>query len=336
MSRRHVPVHHSTLDSVSLGPMLGRLYPLRRPFACRLYKAAGSDIYIVTSAGRTYWLKVYPHGYRSRREILAEVDLLDRLAGRGVAVAKAVRRRDGRGLCTLRAPEGVRYAVLFDDALGEPVAVKDATTVQSRAFGAMAGRMHKAMDTIRTAYPRRHLDLTYLIEGSLGHIEPFLACRRGDFDYLRRVADDLAHRVNELVSSNKSTYGLCHGDLHTQNAHFDGSGKPTLFDFEDFAYGWRAYDIAFFLGRAAVGWDRAAKAARTRRWNAFLEGYLGQRALSRSELQAAEVFVPIRQLWAIGFIFRHGIRYYGWHRIPETQLTENINFIRNWMHCYCR
>ena len=336
MSGRHLPVHHSTLESVSLAPTLGKLYPLRRPFACRLYKAAGSDIYIVSSAGRTYWLKVYPHGYRSRREILAEVDLLDRLARCGVAVARAVRRRDGRGLCTLRAPEGVRYAVLFGNAAGEPVAVMDATVKQCCAFGAMAGRMHKVMDTVRTAYPRRHLDLTHLLDDSVFCLKPFLTHRCSDLDYLRGVADDLRHRVTELLTKARPVYGLCHGDLHTQNAHFDDGGLPTLFDFEDFGYGWRAYDIAFFLGRAAVGWDRAAKAARTRRWNAFLEGYLGQRALSRSELQAAEVFVPIRQLWAIGFIFRHGIRYYGWHRIPEKQLTESINFIRNWMRCYCR
>lgn len=336
MTRRHLPVHHSTFESVSLAPTLAKLYLLRRPLACRLYKAAGSDIYMVTSAGRTYWLKVYPHGYRSRREILAEIDLLDRLARRGVAVARAVRRCDGRGLCMLRAPEGVRYAVLFADAPGKPVAVKDATVAQACAFGAMAGRMHKAMDTIRTGYSRAHLDLTCLLDGSLTCLKPVLAHRCGDLDCLHRVADGLRHRVAELLSKARPVYGLCHGDLHTQNAHFDDGGLPTLFDFEDFGYGWRAYDIAFFLGRAAVGWGRAAKAARTRRWHAFLAGYLGQRGLSRSELRAAEVFVPIRQLWAMGFIFRHGIRYYGWHRIPEKRLTESINFIRNWMRCYGR
>ena len=72
-----------------------------------------------------------------------------------------------------------------------------------------------------------------------------------------------------------------------------------LFDFDNWGYGWRAYDVGVFLWSHALGagWERAAKAKTRRRWNAFVEGYEQVRSLTEAERAATKLFVPIRHIW---------------------------------------
>jgi len=150
----------------------------------------------------------------------------------------------------------------------------------------------------RTDSRRFHLDLLHLIDQPLQHLEPLPAHRPADFDYLKCVGGELRSGIESLLSQEAPLYGFCHGDHHGGNVHEDEQGTMALFDFDCWAYGWRAYDVGVFLwSHAGAGWDPVTKGKTTRRWNAFLEGYEQVRSLTEAERAAAKLFVPIRHIW---------------------------------------
>ena len=236
------------------------------------------------------------------------------------------KRKDGTYLQKINAPEGTRYAVLFTPAEGD--LHFDTNDKESYLFGQVAGRMHNSMDKIKVSYDRFHLDFSHLIDEPLDYISPFLQSgRKKDLDYLKRIGEELKNRIKVLPRT-KPEYGICHGDLHTWNLHFDKSGNLTLFDFDCFGYGWRAYDIAVF--RWSMKFITKNKSKQTRRWNAFLKGYCEERELREQELRAVEVFVAIRQFWHLG-LHTHGSKDIGRIWINDEYFDGGIGFIKDWI-----
>ncbi|NEQ53984.1 MAG: phosphotransferase [Leptolyngbya sp. SIO3F4] len=88
-------------------------------------------------------------------------------------------------------------------------------------------------------------------------------------------------------------YGLCHGDLHGENAHEYG-GKVTHFDFDCCGFGWRIYDLATFK------WVIRLLGKEDRLWSSFLEGYRSIREISDLDLSLIEPFVVMRDIWFFG------------------------------------
>ena len=69
------------------------------------------DTYQVEAESSTYFLRIYRHGWRTRAEIEAEVDMLLHLRSEGLSVSYPLERTDGTHLTRISAPEGVRYAI---------------------------------------------------------------------------------------------------------------------------------------------------------------------------------------------------------------------------------
>jgi len=67
-----------------------------------------------------------------------------------------------------------------------------------------------------------------------------------------------------------------------------------------------------------------------RKWNAFLDGYHSVRRLSSNELQAVNLFVPLRQIWMLGV---HSSLFLGFgHRsIHDAKFEIHVEFIKNWL-----
>lgn len=103
-------------------------------------------------------------------------------------------------------------------------------------------------------------------------------------------------------------YGICVGDVHSGNTHFTEQNEPTLFDFDQCGYGWRAFDIAKFLHVAM-----RMKTDVTVR-NSFLEGYQSIRKLSETELAVIPAFITAAHIWvmAISASLVEDVLAYGW------------------------
>ncbi|MBT6146685.1 MAG: phosphotransferase, partial [Gemmatimonadetes bacterium] len=109
-------ITHSTVSGEHLCAKVLARYDLDFPVDCVFLQMGCNDTYRVRTGGQTLYLRVYHHGWRSRRQIEAEVEMLDFLSHREQPVSAPVRRRDGRFLTRVSSPEGQRYSVLFTEA----------------------------------------------------------------------------------------------------------------------------------------------------------------------------------------------------------------------------
>jgi Ser/Thr protein kinase RdoA (MazF antagonist) len=328
VKRSTFPAQSSTLSSQALVKWLDSNYRLRPPISCLLHWKGINDTYKVTTSKSIFYLRVYVYGWRTKEEVRAEVDLLKALASRGLPVSKPVRCRDGSYVQELVAPEGMRFGVLFTGAAG--VQRLDPSKSQSFKYGALAAKIHNCTDRLREVYTRFNIDTQHLIDEPLRTLRPFLDHRRKDFDFLQNIGDGAKVEAMKLPRT-APEYGICHGDLHYWNVLFADSGKLTLFDFDCFGYGWRAYDVSVFLW--SQYWLERNSDKRQRRWNAFLRGYRSARVLSRKELDAIPMFGVMRQIWLMG-LHAGNSNGFGAGRLNDAYFDRSIKFVKDWVKEY--
>jgi len=292
-----------------------------------------SDVYLVGTRDAAYILKVYMHSRHSRHDIETEVRFLNDLLDHDIPVAAPIANNDAAYLNEINAPEGTRYAVLFDAIVGDEP--QEVNLGHSRSFGQLAGRLHNCADKLAREYDRWHLDEKYLVEEPLNQIGSYLQNRKRDFEYLSALGSELIAELHRLVSKESPEYGLCHGDLHTGNARFDKNGRLTLFDFDSFGYGWRAIDIGVYH----VSYDWLDLSEETRRekdrfWEAFVEGYNTERSLSRNELMVAQLCLPIRHLELMGLTMRYWSPQIGISWINDDYFDRHLSWFRKWADVY--
>lgn len=218
-----------------------------------------------------------------------ELDLVDYLYNQDIPVARPLPQKDGTLLGCIDTDLGKRYTALFSYAPGESLLGKTPTVEQCSNIGKTIAAFHLAANKFQSEHKRYHLNLKYLAE------EPLKQIALQDDEKIREFRKYIAslQPIDEAVSTIKALnsegdeYGIIHGDVHGDNMHFQGDGV-TLFDFDQCAYGWRAYDLipSLFLPE-----DQK---------NALLQGYESVRPLSERERESLPAFTKLRGLWDVG------------------------------------
>jgi len=323
-------VQDSTLSARTLGERVLKRYRLPGQMGCRFYRKGICDTYTVEAGAREYYLKVYRSSRRTRTDVTEEVRLLNHLADNGISVARPVARRDGMYVSQLTAPEGTRYSVLFEAAGGTADDDEEDLT-RTKAFGHMVGRMHASSDRMPGDYRRAHLDMRHLLDDNLSVIASLVAHRAKDLNLIRGIAEECRARVTGLLPQSKPEYGICHGDLHGGDVHYDANNRPTLFDFDSSGYGWRALDIGVFL--ASDAWmDTSAEAEerRQRGTAAFVEGYSRTRKLTEQEMSVVQLTPPIRHIFLMGHVLRYTAVHQGDHWANDQFIDWHMAWFRHW------
>lgn len=329
MNRQTFPVQDSTLAATALGESVRCGYDFSDRLVCRFFRKGICDTYRIEAGDRVYYLKVYRHGRRTRLDVMEEVRLLNYLSTNGIGVARPVRRPDGSYVNRLPAPEGPRYAVLFEAAEG--VAGDDGDEGRIEALGEMVGRMHQVADRMPGNYRRAHLDVGHLVDANLPPVAELMAHRRADLALIERVAEACKRRISELLPKSMPAYGICHGDLHGGDVRYDQNDRPTLFDFDSSGCGWRALDIGvFFASDRWMDLSDAAEARRQRRLSVFLDGYAGVRELTEPELVALQLGPPIRHIYLMGFVLRYTAPREGEHWADDSFIDWHMAWFRHW------
>lgn len=322
------PVQSSVLSADALAERVLPHYVLPEPLQCRLIARGVNDTYQVTAGADTFYLRVSIHGWRTRGDLDAELALVRVLCARDLSVAPPVPRDDGTFLTALAAPEGERFAVLFAEAPG--ASMREISLQQAGAYGRLAAAVHTVADMTPMCSHRFHLDARHLVDEPLEAVRAAMVDGGDDLIFLKDVAERVRGRLSRLPRG-PHAYGLCHGDLHPGNVHFDAAGQPTLFDFDCMGYGWRAYDLSVFLWNA-VG-ERRTKRWRETRWRAFLRGYQDVRPLPQGFDEVVPLFLVARQIWLMGLDCAGRS---GWlpQWISTTWLREMVHPLRNWVTEY--
>ena len=220
------------------------------------------DTYLVESSDATYVCSIYRHRGRAPAEIAAELELLAYLHAQGAAVAPAVPTRTGERLLAIRAPEGPRHAVLFAYIPGRHLE-RQPDPELARRYGRAIARVHVLAD----AYPvplARPRCIAELLERPLAAFASVVAHRPADVAELRAGARVLARWIAALPTAAPG-YGVVHGDVIPSNAQVTPAGEVTILDFDFCGYGWRAYDVATYLGEVRSGRRRPPSPPRSSR-----------------------------------------------------------------------
>jgi len=331
MEKLTIPVKTTILSSQALQQMLIDLYGFSQKTICHFFRHGLNDTYKVKTDDKTYYLRVYRYKWRTKNDIVSEIELLNHLKAEGINVSAPVPKADGTFLTELDCPEGKRYAVLFYTAEGKYKAKDDAV---SKSYGKLAAMIHLKADQL-PPLKRFHIDLKHLLDEPLKNIKPFLAHRKKDYTYLATLAKRLKNRINELLTTDPSMYGFCHGDHHGGNVYFDDDNNGAIFDFDCGGYGWRAYDLAVYIWSAKSwsNWEPEDKVKADKLWEAFLSGYNEVKEFSDNEKKAVYAFVVIRHIWLMG-LHTHGSENWGTNWLDDKYFDEYLLFIKKWIEQY--
>ena len=318
-----IKVRYSQFDPDWLQKELVSRYNFREPVKCRLFVSGINDIYIVNAEDKVYYLRISQTGMHNRSDYEEEIEIINTLAANNISVATPLPTCNGSYLWAVKAPEGVRYAVLFHEAIYQP---SEDSVARLFHLGKMLASLHQVADQKDFIVGRAPINLEQLSGTPLKMIEPYFEHRQDHFIYLKQCAKKLCNYVEANLSLEKPYYGYCHGDIHSGNVFFNGD-KPTIFDFDCMGYGWRAYDICVFA------WNKSFKNdsyIETKEWEAFINGYNTVRQLSEIELSSIPVFAALRELWLMELHANAINRNAGCNLYNEGYINYQMKIFKQW------
>jgi len=285
--KRHRPVAYSTFAAEEILRLVLQHYELEHDAECTFFCRGVSDTYLLTTPSRRFALKVYPSLWRTREAIQGELSALTYLAAKGIEVAVPIARKDGSSIMNVRAPEGLRSAVLFDWAEGDAPKYTDAT--HALHYGRLVARLHDASDDLPPSASRPAMDMELLFRKPVERIRPRLALMPA----LAARFELFVHRLEARLTDAEKTvpdWGFCHGDVWANNARIHDT-RVVLFDFDFCGLGWRAFDLATYR------WNARLEHIEQLAWEPFLKGYLQIRPSAAQSLQFVPLFMVLRHLW---------------------------------------
>jgi Ser/Thr protein kinase RdoA (MazF antagonist) len=223
-------------------------------------------------------------------------------------------------------PEGRRPAVLFRHAEGR--AVEWESAADARANGVTLARFHRAANGYADRNAGRYrLDLDHLLHRPFSWLLGLKSLDAGAKQGFTELAARLAATV---AARGELTWTRCHGDCHGFNAHIpqEGphAGQAMFFDFDDGGPGYLAYDLAVFLW-ARVSFQRRMHTM----WHEFIAGYRSIHPIAPADLEATDLFVPIRHFWLLGE-YASRVDEWGSGHLPAAWLVKELDFMQSWEH----
>lgn len=294
MQPAEISIIHSLPSAQALIEHVLGDYQTPTPCACLLLKRGLNDTYLVKAKELRYILRVYRYGWRSKAEIDFELDLLRFLHECQAPIAYPIDTISGDLTKAIAFPEGTRYTALFSYAPGKAVD-KKLNCAQSRRLGAAVANIHKATNNFESNFSRPQLNSEYLLDRPINAIAALFPHRKDAIEYLHEQIEQIKTNLLALnLPRQLPFYGICIGDIHSGNTHFDRLNQPTLFDFDQCGYGWRAFDIAKFINTSNT-WQLESEIV-----DAFLNGYQDVRIFSDVEIAAIPIFTKVAHIWVMG------------------------------------
>ncbi len=311
-----IPVFRSFIAGEALAVRIAADYGFDAPVRCKLFskliRTQDNDHYSVTVGGKKYVARVYQQGDplgREESDYQFEMDWLLFLAEKGQPVTYPIKRKDGRYLGALLAPEGVRYYTLLTFAEGKPMALDNPEHFFT--VGATMAKMHMVSNTFKSNAHRTPMDLSFLVDKPVERMRRVWKednDREDDLDMIITAVTEAKAEILDLInneSSSDDSWGVIGGDFHQGNAFMTDDDELAFFNFDWCGYGWRSYDIAAFLSNSNLI-HRDPELS-----EAFFAGYYSERPLSANEHAAISPFLTIRRAWLTAyFTMNEGIAGY--------------------------
>ena len=264
---------------------------------------------VVGSDGGVFVLRVHRPGYHSLNELESERMWTRALIETGISAPVGCRTHTGREYAVVATPDGESSravgliewveGTILDDEL-ENRSDPGHVAARFEQIGAMAARIHNQSSSWDPppGFARHEFD----VPGFVGD-RPFWG-RFWDVPLLGARQRELFLRAREGISEilgaypkDPRIYSMLHADLHPKNFVVTDTEKLHVIDFDDSGFGWHLYELAValceFEDEPYFDSITAALAA----------GYRAVRPLRQQDLDLLPLFLVIRRLVSIGWIW---------------------------------
>lgn len=316
------PVIASVLDAEPLGEFISEKYNLKGDFTCSLFRTGINHTYFLVSPETKYVLRVYSLAWRSKAEILEEINFLLLLRENGVGVSFPIVDPDANFIQEIQAPEGLRYAVLFSFAKGGKIRFMGQETCF--AIGKQMARMHSI--TENKSISRIDYNLENLINLPYKSAQKYFSDSLPEMVFVREIGEKVGARF-ESMDKTMLRKGIVHLDMWYDNMNVTDENEVTVFDFDFCGNGWLVLDIAYFCMQ--LFHIETNKKVYESKKLAFLNGYKSILGISEAESKL------ISEAGAAIWIFYLGVQCqrFDWSNVflSENYLKHYIGRLKVWL-----
>ena len=268
------PVTNSTLSAKELGAFIKDKYPLHDDFDCKLFRTGMNHTYMLSDNDTKYALRVYSHKWRSKSEIIEEIELLNLLSENNLGVSFPIQDKEGTYIQEINAPEGIRYVVLFSFAKGDKIRFLDKETCFS--IGSLMAKIHNV--TSNKSIDRMSYNKASLLELPYEYLKQFFSEELPEMEFIKNIG--AYFQESDFINTDK---GIVHLDVWYDNMAVTDERKITIFDFDFCGNGPQVLDIGYFC-KQLFHIETDKKAYELKKGH-FLEGYQSIKSLTGKELK---------------------------------------------------
>lgn len=254
---------------------------------------ATNVIFETRSGNRKLIVRITSDDRRKRENLRAELQWIEYLRSRGLAVCAAVPSHDGEVLHEVSNEGSTFFASAFEFAPGRRVRRAELNRAHMNELGRILAQLH--VSSIEYP-PAQRMMWDYNLPGLLKLVP--------DDQQVLDGLEECAMRIRKL-QRDQSCFGLVHNDLHMHNYHVDGE-RIWLFDFDSSVYNWFASDIActwYFSLSWTAGTDRKIWHKMSRPiFASLLEGYREVHSIDNAWAAQIPLFFRFRALSLYAFM----------------------------------
>ncbi|MFT3936078.1 MAG: phosphotransferase [Chitinophagaceae bacterium] len=270
------PVLDSILAPDAIAAFVKEKYDLQGLVSARILKTGISHTYLIEQENGKNVFRLYTKGWRTEKEILSEIALLNMLHQNKVSVSYPIEDVKKIYVQELVAPEGIRYGVLFSFAKGEKM-LNMPDEVHYKL-----GKLMASIHLLTKDYKIERVTYTpdVLLKDSFDWLKKFLPAETEEMIYMQTLQNKLYNTFLQ-APSDKLRFGAVHLDIWFDNLVVDDN-KPTLFDFDFCGNGWLLLDISYYILQLFS--TERDEAVFHRKKDQFFEGYQSIASISREEM----------------------------------------------------
>jgi Ser/Thr protein kinase RdoA (MazF antagonist) len=275
-----LPIVHTIVDAVALGPAIAAHYDFPPPFHCELLARGMNDVYMIVGGKERYAARLWRAKRRTEGEVTYELDLLDFLLAEGLPVVPAIKTKGGKRHFAVEAPDGIRYVALFEWARGDAFAAAPTATLATQ-MGELIGKMHQVTPRFVRA-KERPLDVANRLRSRIPYMERLASYRPDLAAFFRSTAERLAKELDRIAEP--ALMAATHGDSTPSNFFID-NGRISILDFETCGYGFMSHELASF------NWSAGKNGLPSGIAEGFIAGYDRSRPRPKAERELFPLFM---------------------------------------------
>lgn len=236
---------------------------------------SGNISYIIITDKKNYLLRLSPLGFRwrSRKEIDAELEIINYLLAKKFPVAKSIATKNGEEIIFWKNHFG--YLREFVNARPK----LSPTLGEVKQFGELLGTFHNLMKDYKTKYERKHTwDLK---ETKKNFKENKKIILKSNFKQKKEFIEKFEKEIFSLNFPENLPSGTIHEDLGKRHVLWQKDKIISIIDFDRSYYGKLILDV----GQSCRGWcfTNNWKKWSNKNFRALINGYQNKRKLTNLE-----------------------------------------------------